>query len=373
MRYLAFYLPQYHPIPENDDWWGKGFTEWTNVAKSRPRFKGHYQPHIPADLGFYDLRRQETMELQADMAQEYGLSGFCFYHYWFNGKLLLERPIEEMLARKKPNFPFCLCWANENWTKVWDGQDRDVLMHQEYSMDDCEDHIRYLANYFADSRYILVNGKPLIIIYRPDLIPDPVKYFRNWRKVLRNEFDIDDIYIVGVKSGLVKFSDDEIISSGYDAVLDFQPNRDYFPLKMSFKSLMIKTLRFAPNSWFQFLKRNSSLTNVISYKDLVHSIIAKKKIKLKKNCQFPSVFPSWDNSARRNSPTIIQNHDGHLFQKWLLSAKNQVSSYSKDEQIVFINAWNEWAEGCHLEPDLENRFKFLEALASVANKNVKLK
>ena len=166
---------------------------------------------------------------------------------------------------------------------------------------------------------------------------------------------------------------DEIISSGYDAVLDFQPNRDYFPLKTSFKSLMIKTLRFMPNSWFQFLKQNSSLTNVISYKDLVNSMVAKKKSKLKKNCQFPSVFPSWDNSARRDSPTIIQNHDGRQFQKWLLSAKNHVSSYSEDEQIVFINAWNEWAEGCHLGPDLKNSFKFLEALASVTIKNARLK
>src|SRR6476620_7799168 len=170
---IAIHLPQFHPIPENDEWWGKGFTEWTNVTKAKPLFKGHYQPHLPADLGFYDLRLPEIREQQAQLAKEYGIYGFCYYHYWFNGRRLLERPFEEVFKSGKPDFPFMLCWANENWTRVWDGMNNEVLLAQNYSEEDDRAHIKTLIPYFKDSRYIKINRKPIIAIYRSSSLPNP--------------------------------------------------------------------------------------------------------------------------------------------------------------------------------------------------------
>ena len=182
-RIIAFYLPQYHPFPENDEWWGKGFTEWRNVVKARPLYRGHYQPHLPADLGFYDLRVPEVRQQQADMARMYGINGFCYYHYWFNGHQLMERPLEEMLSSGNPDFPFMLCWANENWTRAWDGGSRHILIAQNYSEEDDRAHIRYLLdNVFSDSRYIRVDGKPVFLIYRSMLFPNMKETIRVWRE-----------------------------------------------------------------------------------------------------------------------------------------------------------------------------------------------
>ena len=179
---LAFYLPQFHPIPENDQWWGKGFTEWSNVSKAKPLFQGHYQPHLPADLGFYDLRLPETRAAQAEMAREHGIDGFCYYHYWFNGRRILERPIREILAAGEPKFPFCVCWANENWTRRWDGRDAEVLLEQRYSVQDDIAHIRSLIPMFEDARYIRVDGKPLFLVYRSTAIPDARATTDRWRR-----------------------------------------------------------------------------------------------------------------------------------------------------------------------------------------------
>ena len=181
-RLIAFYLPQFHPIPENDLWWGKGFTEWTNVAKAKPVFRGHYQPQFPADLGFYDLRLPEVREAQADLAREHEIHGFCYYHYWFNGRRLLQRPFEEVLATGKPNFPFCLCWANENWTRVWDGRDRQVLLTQNYNDADDRAHLQALASAFADPRYLRVDNKPLFLVYRAHRLPEPKRTTDVWRE-----------------------------------------------------------------------------------------------------------------------------------------------------------------------------------------------
>src|SRR6185295_19133327 len=174
-RVLAFYLPQFHPIPENDRWWGPGFTEWTNVTRARPLFRGHYQPRLPADLGFYDLRLPEVREAQASLAREYGLDAFCYYHYWFNGRRLLNRPFDEVLESGRPDFPFCLCWANEHWTRKWDGRDDDTLMRQEHSLKDDRAHIEHLLRAFADPRYVKINGRPLFLVYRTELLPEPLR------------------------------------------------------------------------------------------------------------------------------------------------------------------------------------------------------
>ena len=171
IRPIAFYLPQFYPTDQNNEWWGKGFTEWTNVTKAAPQYKGHYQPHLPTDLGFYDLRLEEARIAQANLAKQYGIYGFCYYHYWFNGKLLLQRPVEEILKTGKPGFPFMLCWANENWTRVWDGGSKEVLIEQHYSPEDDKAHLEYLLPYFKDPRYIRINGKLVFAVYRSASAP----------------------------------------------------------------------------------------------------------------------------------------------------------------------------------------------------------
>ncbi|MDA8086785.1 MAG: glycoside hydrolase family 99-like domain-containing protein, partial [Nitrospiraceae bacterium] len=198
-KLIAFYLPQYHPIPENDSAWGKGFTEWTNVAKAKPLFPGHYQPHLPADLGFYDLRLAETREAQADLARQYGIYGFCYYHYWFKGRTPLGRPLQEVLASGRPDFPFCLCWANERWTRAWDGGMNDVLIDQNYSREDDIDHIRWLCNIFRDSRYIKVKGKPLLLVYKSADLPDPGGTAALWRKEAER-LGLPGLYLCRVES-----------------------------------------------------------------------------------------------------------------------------------------------------------------------------
>ena len=220
VRAIAFYLPQYHPIPENDRWWGKGFTEWTNVVKARPLFRGHYQPHLPADLGFYDLRLPEVRQAQVDLAREYGLSGFCYYHYWFNGKRLLHWPFDEVLASAEPDFPFCLCWANENWTRIWDGGDSEVLMKQTYSDKDDLAHIRWLARAFADPRYIRVENKPLFIIYRAHKLPDIRKTTAVWREECRRR-GIGEIFLCRIDTASDTLRPSEL---GLDAAVEFQPD-----------------------------------------------------------------------------------------------------------------------------------------------------
>src|ERR1700682_5554230 len=181
-KLISMYLPQFHPIPENDEWWGTGFTEWANVTKARPKYRKHYQPHLPSDLGFYDLRLSETREAQAELAKRYGIHGFCYYHYWFNGKRLLERPFTEVLASGNPDFPFCLCWANENWTRRWDGREQETLLRQRYSPEDDRAHIRALLPAFEDARYIRVEGKPFFVVYRTGHMPDPRRTAEIWRE-----------------------------------------------------------------------------------------------------------------------------------------------------------------------------------------------
>ncbi|MBD2766429.1 glycoside hydrolase family 99-like domain-containing protein [Hymenobacter sp. BT664] len=351
LRALALYLPQFHPVPENDEWWGKGFTEWTNVAKSRPKFPGHNQPQLPADLGFYDLRVPETRDLQAAMAQQYGIHGFIYYHYWFNGRRILNRPFDEVLASGKPDFPFCLCWANENWTRRWDGYDKEILLKQEYGEQDDLEHIRSLAPAFADPRYIRVDGKPLFIVYRSEAFPDIRRTLDTWRNEAMR-LGIGELYLVRMESFLRDVNPHEM---GFDAAFDFQPFHASPPARelgelpgRLLNKLKIKTSGYYTNS-------------VYKYENFINHMMARPGADYKR---FPGVTPDWDNSARRKRDAfILTGSTPELYGKWLQHTVQHFTPYSPQENFIVINAWNEWAEGNHLEPDMKWGRKYLEATA----------
>lgn len=367
IKIIAFYLPQYHPVKENNEWWGEGFTEWTNVAQAKPRFKGHHQPQIPADLGFYDLRLAETRAAQAKLAGQYGIHGFCYYHYWFNGHMLLDRPFSEVLSSGEPDFPFCLCWANENWTRAWDGLDRQILIKQDYNDKDASEHIEWFIRAFRDERYIKVNGCPLLLIYRLDHIPNLEEMILSWREAVRAA-GFPDLYLCAVKNGFVEMADEQILSSGFDAIVDFQPNRRDFPAPDGVKPLIYRLARaLLPDSIYQKIKLSVSANNIVSYSRMVERIL--NKVWPTGYRKYPCVFPSWDNSARRKSATIIQNDDPAVYGKWLKKAVEDVQAYPDAERFVFINAWNEWAEGCHLEPDRKHGHAFLNETRDALNKS----
>ncbi|HXJ77251.1 MAG TPA: glycoside hydrolase family 99-like domain-containing protein [Candidatus Methylomirabilis sp.] len=361
MRIIAFYLPQFHPIPENDAWWGKGFTEWTNVAKARPLFRGHHQPQVPADLGFYDLRLEEIRIAQADLAREYGIGGFCYYHYWFNGKMLLERPFNEVLASGRPDFPFCLCWANENWSRRWDGMEQDVLAQQNYDEYDPIQHLEWLARAFRDARYIKVSGKPLFLVYWADHVPRVADVLATWRREARRILQTD-LYVCAVRSHKFGLTDAETVSAGFDALVNFHPHPKHFIRPdqariTRFINTRINALcegcGLDASRWFPIYSQHD-------YAKYVANVCSSSHGEVK---QFPCVFPSWDNSARKKrDATIIQNVDAALFAQWVRHSLKAVERYPEEERIVFVNSWNEWAEGCHLEPDLRNGRRFLEAV-----------
>lgn len=346
---LAFYLPQFHPIDENDKWWGKGFTEWTNVTKSKPKFNGHYQPHLPSHLGFYDLRLHETMVEQAEMAKRYGIHGFLFYHYWFNGKRILNRPVDQWIEKKTPDFPFCLCWANENWTRRWDGLDEEVLLFQNYSNEDDLEHIKFLIPIFSDKRYIKINGKPLIFIYRTELLKNPEKTAEIWRRECKKA-GFPDVFLVRLESHSRGLTPANI---GFDAAGEFAPD-----WKQRGEHLY--------SNWFNYqlkklgiISKEKLENRIYSYETLVENMLSKEKPDYK---LFRGVCPSWDNSARRKTDaTIFLNSSPELYGKWLQKIiKQTIEIHSVEEQFILINAWNEWAEGCHLEPDQKYGLKYLE-------------
>lgn len=334
VRALAIYLPQFHPIPENNSWWGPGFTEWTNVTKATPRFAGHYQPHLPADMGFYDLRVHRTLEEQATLAATYGIHGFCFYHYWFNGSRLLNRPVDQLIANGTPDFPFCLCWANENWTRRWDGLEQEVLMKQEYSHEDDVAHIEFLSGIFKDKRYICVDGKPVFIVYRPALFPDIKRTVETWREVCRRN-GTGELYLMYMQSFGEKRTPEEM---GFDAAVEFQPDFSNLgsPIKVSSGNIFSKP---------EAEKRNDK---VFTYDTIVQNMLNKPAAPFKR---YPSVFPMWDNSARRKSEaTIVHDSTPEKYGKWLRAVVSKFKPFSDGENFIFINAWNEWAEGNHIEP-----------------------
>ena len=329
---------------------GKGFTEWTNVAKAKPLFKGHYQPHLPADLGFYDLRVPEVRQAQADLAREFGIYGFCYYHYWFNGKRLLERPFYEVLHSGKPDFPFCLCWANENWTRTWDGQENNILIKQEYSENDFTNHIQSLIPVFSDKRYIHYEGKPIFLVYRASNLPDPQKMVRIWREEYFKTTQ-RELFLCKVES-LSRDQKDPVLD-GFDASVEFQPDWKLFqnPLRRGYLWKLLSKLGLSPNIF-----QNS---NVLPYDTLVKRALKKSRPDW---LRFRCITPGWDNTSRKSKKChILTQTSPEKYEYWLTEIIKQNILENHFEDLIFINAWNEWGEGNHLEPDLLHGHAYLEA------------
>ena len=340
VRLIAYYLPQFHSIPENDLWWGKGFTEWTNVTKAQPLFEGHYQPHLPADLGFYDLRLPEVREAQAQLAKRYGIYGFCYYYYWFAGKRLLHLPIDEVLSSKKPDFPFCICWANENWTRRWDGADHEVLMAQEHSLESNQAFAESIIHILLDDRYIRINGAPLLIIYRSDILPHPLRTTEQWRKVFRQR-GVGEVHLSLAATFNSSFVDPKIL--GFDSAVQFPPHA-ITAMEVAAPSTAVPDLS---GKFYDY--RDTAIRNIAN--------------KLPLHKLFPGVMTSWDNTARRKTAAhaFLDSHPD-AYEIWLRGSIEKVKQrYSGDERLVFINAWNEWAEGAHLEPDQKHGHGYLSA------------
>lgn len=344
-RLIALYLPQFHPIPENDEWWGCGFTEWTNTAKARPLFKGHYQPHVPGDLGFYDLRLPESRQLQADIARSYGIEGFCYYHYWFGGRRILERPFQEVLNSSSPQFPFCLCWANETWTGIWHGSPNRVLIEQTYpGVVDHQAHFNALLPAFQDSRYLCVSGKPIFVIYKPEQIPNVVDTLGLWRKLATNS-GLAGLYIVGMNNRLSW----NPLDNGFDAKINLPSIRQEWISRRS----PMKWLRWKYNK----LQR---LPNLLPFKSLLEEEEGRVETLYK---SYPCLVHAWDNTPRSGSNgVVLTGAHPEEFRKLVRLVLNRTRSVEPDQRLVFLKSWNEWAEGNHLEPDLKYGFGFLEVI-----------
>ncbi len=344
-RAIAFYLPQFHPFAENDGWWGKGFTEWTNVGKAQPLFQGHHQPHCPIHLGYYDLRVLEVMEEQAKLAKEYGVSGFAYYFYWFAGKVLMDLPLKQMLDNPKLDIPFCMIWANENWTRRWDGQDHDILIAQEHSIQDSCAMFDYLRPFMDDPRYIKVDGKPLFIVYRADIIPKMKNTILAWRKQAE-EFGFPGLYVVCAQT----FGQRDPRKYGFDAAMEFPPHT----VNSSEVSDQLEFIE--PTFRGKVFSYDQVVTNAVTHHDDAFKV-------------FPTAMLSWDNTARKKRAShIFTDFSLVRYAQWLSSNAERVTKdprLSADENLIFINAWNEWAEGTHLEPDQKHGFGYLEATRSV--------
>lgn len=376
-RVIAFYLPQFHPIPENDKWWGKGFTEWTNVGKTKPLFKGHYQPRVPADLGYYDLRLPEVREAQAEMARYAGIEGFCYYHYWFgNGKRLLERPFNEVLQSGKPDFPFCLCWANHSWSNnTWLNSSKRVgdtlLMEQQYLGD--EDYINHFYEVlpaFKDKRYIRVDGKPMFSIYDPHSFHDVSRFIEVWRGLAAKN-GLNGIHFVSLATPTLTFKVgnepnskrkipdlnggsriyNQILNLGFDALNSFPKRRAEMCAKGKFKDLLLT-----------YLRRNGFISHIgrVHYKNIINNWFTPEDYL---NNVYPTIIPQWDRTPRAvNQDLIYMCSTPELFKIHVQNSIEIVKGKTKEHQIIILKSWNEWAEGNYVEPDLRYGYGYLNAL-----------
>lgn len=373
-RVIAYYLPQFHPIPENDKYWGKGFTEWTNVAKAKPLFKGHYQPRIPADLGFYDLRLPEVREQQAQMAREAGIEGFCYWHYWFgNGKRLLQRPFNEVLQSGKPDFPFCLAWANHSWkTSTWEngGKDRMIVEQRYLGEEDYTLHFQEVLPAFRDKRYITIEGKPLFTIFDPYNFRDVSNFIKTWQR-LAKENGLKDIYFIAMcnsTSTLRRNADgalrrvtpnlqssekvyNDLLNLGFDGINSFGKSRAEMLCMGKYARIAKKLL----HQYLPFLP-----THCINYEKIMQHFFAPED---SWQNVYPSIFPQWDRTPRAgNSEGVYVNATPTTFKKHIQDALNVIKNKDMEHRILFLRAWNEWGEGNYVEPDLKYGHGFLDAI-----------
>ncbi|WP_300597091.1 glycoside hydrolase family 99-like domain-containing protein [Niabella sp.] len=355
IKCLAFYLPQYHPIPENDQWWGKGFTEWTNVTKATPLFKGHRQPVFPADLGYYDLRVPEVREAQAEMAKQHGVHGFIYYHYWFgNGKQLLERPLNEVVASGTPDFPFCICWANQTWSGIWHGAPDRILIKQEYPGDeDIALHFDYLTKLFSDPRYIKIDGRPLLMIFDGLGLPDSKAYTDKLRaEAVRRGFE--GLYIMASNINTDKW---DFAQAGFDGKVSYAYHKEQYRLiKKSRRRIHKKLHRFF---YRIFWDRRYRGVTCIDQEALVKAI----RFEECKGDIYPMVMPNWDNTPRSGkNGVVIANTSPQLFETQVLRAIDYINSREMSDRFVILKSWNEWAEGNYVEPDTLHGYAYLNVL-----------
>lgn len=364
-KILALYLPQYYPFKENDEWWGKGFTEWTNVGKAKPLWKGHYQPKVPADLSYYDLRVPEVREQQAALAREAGVTGFLYWHYWFgNGKRLMERVFQEVLDSGKPDFPFALAWANHSWDKKdWEGgRLHDVmLMEQTYpGEEDARQHFNFLLKAFKDERYIKIDGSPFLYIFKPDEVPSEyLKWFRQWAR----EAGFKDLYLVANVWG--KRPLEHYQKMGYQAVVE-NNMLDLLQAKYAqmpkYKEILYRTYR----------RLTQTLTGMsrgaMDYKEFAHDVITSE---CKNRYVIPEIFPNWDHSPRsgRAATAIFYNESPEYFYEMACDALDAVKDKPEEEQIIILKSWNEWGEGNYMEPDLKYGHGYIEALKKAVDES----
>lgn len=354
VRFICLYLPQFHPIPENDEWWGKGFTEWTCVTQAKKLFPGHYQPHIPADLGFYDLRVPEVREQQAQMAKEYGIEGFCYWHYWFGGgKQLLERPFEEVLKTGKPDFPFCIGWGNHSWEKkLWDKSGtKEVLIEQKYpGEEDDKAHFYHLLPAFKDHRYIKVNGKCFFLIHNISNLEALASFIKTWRR-LANENGLGGFYFVA--HDYDSRAKKNLLETGFDAVYNDDTLNIHHHLNIVHKAILMLM-----RDWLH-------LPTVFSYKKAM-------KYMLPEDCRtrtaIPTIAPGWDHSPRSGGKAmILTNPKPEYFYELTRKAIDMVKEKPDEEKIIILKSWNEWGEGNHMEPDQKYGKKYLEVLKKALN------
>ena len=377
MKIIAFYLPQFHNIPENDEWWGNGFTEWTNVKKAKPLYEGHMQPRVPLGGNYYNLLDDNVKIWQADLAKKYGVYGFCYYHYWFNGKMLLEKPMEQMLANKEVDIPFCICWANEPWTKAWVGDERKLLIAQEYGQEEeWKQHFMYLLPFFKDERYITKDGKPLFVFYRPDIVPCMKEMIETWDKLAKENG------LSGITFAFQSGDYDWNNSKGaklFDYDIEFQPPYASHWLYSNDGKIIsaLKKCRRLLAGWAgkkfgidlyrygtaQYKKMTGQ--TVANYDSMWQKIIEAKPMR---SNSIPGAFVKWDNTPRHGERGQINVGTPEKFEYYL---SKQIKHAREDyhEDMIFMYAWNEWAEGGYLEPDEDDKYGYLEAIKRALEEN----
>jgi hypothetical protein len=349
---VALYLPQFHPIPENDKWWGKGFTEWTNVTKAKPLFPGHHQPYLPSELGFYDLRVNETRIEQAKLASEYGVDAFCYYHYWFgNKKTLLQKPLQELIKAKEPDFPFMVCWANQSWSGVWHGLDKKVLIEQEYpGLEDEKDHFNYLLTAFKDERYLKVNKMPVFMVYQPNDIPNVKEFCDRWR-TWAVESGLGGLYLIAENSD--PFWNPNTF--GFDAFVHIAniPKRRNFTAS---DSILLKLKNLICDKF--------KIPSIYDYRKFINHFVPDSASPL----AIPCIIPNWDNTPRSgHNGVVFKNSTPDLFYSLIVKALNRRELQNKPDNMLFIKSWNEWAEGNVLEPSRKDGRSYLVALKKAIN------